>query len=311
MGAGEAPPRLLVWGPTGRSELRGGTVGRSSNGTEMKRKEEMRSGAPAKEPRSLGVERWMERRRPGAAQEDNRHDDASLTSEVPDNHACMIFDKTKVTASTWQGREKVGVPGKRFVDPLEMEIGLHGIDGPLHCAKQISKADPVLEYELGSFVGRPIQYVAVGDLGDFSGGTGDGGSGLGPEFCIASNGPERVRSTSGYMYVGALPVSMHSDERVREGEPDLGSVLQPGLLLDGVDFLDGQAKPTTIPPAGFQWQFLANVWVLVLVTVHKDMEKVVEVGIHMFLSRRTGLKSLLQMNQAMNLKGQLESFCLG
>lgn len=39
---GKAQARLLVRGPLGRKELRGGTVGRSTDGTEMNRREEIK-----------------------------------------------------------------------------------------------------------------------------------------------------------------------------------------------------------------------------------------------------------------------------
>lgn len=59
---GSAPPRLLVRRLMGRSELQGGTAGRSSDSTVLKRIEETRPGAVLKGPMKLGVEQWVARK---------------------------------------------------------------------------------------------------------------------------------------------------------------------------------------------------------------------------------------------------------
>lgn len=50
------------------------------------------------------------------------------------------------------------------------------------------------------------------------------------------------------------------------------------MLLEGVDVIDGKARPATFPPEGFHWQFLAIFWVLDPVMVDKETDKGMEIS---------------------------------
>lgn len=97
---GKAPPRLLVRGPLGRSELRGGTAGRSTDGTESSRREAIKPRAVLTGQKKCGVERLVARPSLGPEKGASKPATISLTSEVTGSHASMGLEESEVALNT-------------------------------------------------------------------------------------------------------------------------------------------------------------------------------------------------------------------
>lgn len=145
---------------------------------------------------------------------------------------------------------------KGFVDPLALDMELRQGDGPISIVKGNRPGS-----------GGPL----FGPAHSHRGADGDRGSRSGP--ISTSEGP-----TCRLLNEEVQTAISHENGLASEGEGVNCPLKEHGLLLEGVDVLNDHAKPTTVPPAGFQWQFLANVWVLAPVAVHKDIGKEGELG---------------------------------
>ncbi|XP_039121679.1 uncharacterized protein LOC120258373 [Dioscorea cayenensis subsp. rotundata] len=209
----------------------------------------------------------------------------SMSSEVDDVIMSMPFPRSEVLSPTRQ-KDKAAVslvdPGLGFVDPLEKDIGLRVEEGPVDCFKGSgSGSDPVLECDWGANLGRSICSEVDGDHFVLPKGSllGDSGPGFGPP--MKGEGPhvEGVDGSKDDLLIeGVLPDSKHSGGPNIEGVEAQISLGDSGLLLEGVDVLDSNAKPNTAPPMGFEWHFLANIWVLDPIIAPKNANLGVGVG---------------------------------
>lgn len=255
-------PRLLVRGPMGHGELRGGTAGRSEVGQRCDKTKPMCSLSGSMQH---GVERWMGRKRLESGSSDSRSDKRFSSSEVIDKDGSAIPGESEVFVDTrreenrrYEGITKIATSD--FVDPLEKEAGPKLV------------ADPITLLEEDR-VGMDLFHVC--EMGPFLG-----------QVSIMEERETRMDLSLGSL---SAACGMDNVREITTSSPDVGvtkKVVAPvdhqgsgsGIdrLLEGVDIMDEKARPATNPPEGFHWQFLANIWVLAPVVVLKDSDKGVD-----------------------------------
>lgn len=161
----------------------------------------------------------------------------------------MSLGESEVTRSTWCEGKRVAenLVGSElaFVDSLEKKVGLRLDTGPADGLEGVGLSlDSFIECEMGLSLDRPTKKSVNGDQVDNSGA-------YKAEVC----GPGSGLHKDGEEIVVAGPISGLGND----GEATQSSLGEAGLLQEGVDILDGKAKPTTVPTEGFLWQFLANI----------------------------------------------------
>lgn len=157
---GMESPRLLVHGPTGRNELRGGTVGHSTDGTDLKRKDKTKIGPTLSGSTKPGFKKWVARGKKRSELGGPRTATEIMGSEVVGSQGCRVIGETEVLGSMWleEKREVKHVAGSEliFVDPLENEARLRldskSADGLMGIGLE---RDVFIECEMGLFVDRP------------------------------------------------------------------------------------------------------------------------------------------------------------
>lgn len=234
----------------------------------------MRPGAALSGSRKLGVERWMDRKAFDPMYGDARADTELLEYEDSGIHESNVLVEFEVPLATRQlekqCREKEVRPAQAFDDPLASDVGLRFGVGPdpVLAGRELG-SDPMCEEDWVSILGRPTHSAGNGGLTNLEGETGE--LNIGPSF-----GP--LVSSEGLKTDGPRVGPGGDRGGASEGKEATCTWRKGVDLLKGVGILDGLALPNSVPPEGFQWQFLANVWVLAPVSSIKELGEEGELG---------------------------------